>query len=137
MFSPKVIMRQESKESFENKLYPDPNTGCWLSFNKAEYGPIRRSFKLFNGPIPEGQWVLHSCDTPSCCNPMHLRLGDRSQNGKDIVERNRCGMNVIGILRAKTHCKRGHELSLENLVTDRSTHGGKVRRCKLCRIERK
>ena len=27
-----------------------------------------------------GWFVLHSCDTPRCCNPKHLRLGTQQDN---------------------------------------------------------
>jgi hypothetical protein len=33
--------------------------------------------------------VLHSCDTPACCNPKHLRLGTQAENVADIVSRGR------------------------------------------------
>lgn len=33
--------------------------------------------------------VLHSCDNPSCCNPAHLRLGDRQENSDDKMRRGR------------------------------------------------
>lgn len=37
--------------------------------------------------------VLHSCDTPSCVNPMHLRIGTSGDNSLDMVLRNRHGGN--------------------------------------------
>ncbi len=39
--------------------------------------------------IDHDSCVLHSCDNPTCCNPKHLRLGDRADNGEDMALRNR------------------------------------------------
>lgn len=57
----------------------------------------RLAWHLANGPIPEGQFVLHACDNKRCCNPApgHLYLGDHTQNMRDVVERgNRKGVNA-------------------------------------------
>lgn len=85
----------------------EPNTGCWLwtgAVNEKGYGIIgtgpkdvgrthRISYSHFIGPIPAGASVLHSCDTPACCNPAHLRLGTEADNSDDMVRRGRarCG----------------------------------------------
>lgn len=37
--------------------------------------------------IPDGLDVLHSCDTPMCCEPTHLRLGTQAENSLDMLER--------------------------------------------------
>lgn len=39
--------------------------------------------------IAAGMHVLHSCDTPACCNPQHLRLGTHDENMRDKVNRQR------------------------------------------------
>ena len=33
--------------------------------------------------------VLHSCDSPSCCNPKHLRIGTQQENVADATARGR------------------------------------------------
>lgn len=49
----------------------------------------RYVYQLCNGPIPEGLCVLHSCDMPLCINPVHLRVGTKLDNARDMVERRR------------------------------------------------
>ena len=43
----------------------------------------RLAWRLFNGPIPRGMFVLHSCDNPPCVNVRHLWLGTAKDNAHD------------------------------------------------------
>jgi len=84
----------------------DPFGGCnacwiWLGFkNPKGYGQSslngktmlahRWSYQHHYGiVIPEGLHVCHSCDNPSCCNPLHLYLGTNQDNVNDKMKRNR------------------------------------------------
>lgn len=49
----------------------------------------RVSFELANGPIPDGLYILHSCDNPRCVNPAHLRAGTQSENIAEAYEKKR------------------------------------------------
>lgn len=104
----------------------DPETGCWNwqggSTNDG-YGLLgsgrdknrlahRRSYGMFIGPIPEGLQIDHLCKRRSCCNPAHLEAVTTRENMRRIT---------------KTHCKRGHPLSGDNLKLVK-----KGRSCRAC-----
>jgi hypothetical protein len=76
--------------------------GCWpwKAAVAAGYGTIRLgprylgmrgahvvSHELFNGPVPKGLDVAHSCDNKLCVNPWHLSVQSKSRNTKDAVVR--------------------------------------------------
>jgi hypothetical protein len=52
----------------------------------------RMMYRKFYGKIPKNKVVMHICDNPSCCNPLHLRLGSKSENVQDMMQKNRHGM---------------------------------------------
>lgn len=91
-------------KSAEQRFWLNVNKGggCWLwsaATDRDGYGYFyfdgkqgkahRFSYILHHGPIPEGLWVLHHCDTPGCVNPDHLYAGTSAQNIQDAIERNR------------------------------------------------
>jgi HNH endonuclease len=132
------------QERFEAKISPEPNTGCWFWTGAADakgYGTIgagnehirvhRLSWELYRGPIPEGMHVCHHCDNPSCVNPDHLFVGTHRDNMADMVAKGR-GVHDLRPAwqeqRTRTHCKRGHPFSPDNLME--SSRG--YRRCRAC-----
>lgn len=56
---------------------------------KTSFGAHRVSLMLSGLAIPRGLCVLHSCDTPRCVNPAHLRVGTQADNNRDARERGR------------------------------------------------
>ena len=85
--------------------YTVVESGCWEWNGYADgvrsngYGRVavgskrldahRVSWTLHNGPIPEGEYVLHKCDNKVCVNPEHLFLGDHTSNMADMVSKGR------------------------------------------------
>lgn len=88
------------KENFEAKF--EKTTGCWLwqaaktsqGYGQFGYkgmmrGAHRVAFELYVAEIPAGMHVLHTCDTPGCVNPAHLKLGSNADNVADRSARGR------------------------------------------------
>jgi len=49
---------------------------------KGQRQAHRVVWELANGPIPEGAFVLHSCDNRRCIELAHLSLGDAKENAR-------------------------------------------------------
>lgn len=93
-------MNLKEKLKAYSKVSP---SGCWewqRSKDARGYGKCnvgggkwerahRVSYKVFNGNIPDGMIVRHTCDNTSCCNPEHLIIGTMADNMRDCVERGR------------------------------------------------
>lgn len=86
---------------FVKYLEQQPN-GCvyWKgSLLRAGYGQFyfegaprqahRVAYRLFAGPIADGLFVCHSCDTPACVYPGHLFLGTPRDNRVDCIRKGR------------------------------------------------
>lgn len=63
--------------------------GSYTPKTKAKRSGLvhRRVFELVNGFVPPV--VMHTCDTPQCINPEHLRGGTKSDNTKDAARKSR------------------------------------------------
>ena len=65
-----------------------------LRFDGKPMSAHRAVFSAFNGPIPHGLLVRHTCDTPLCVNPSHLILGTDADNAADRQARGRTRVGV-------------------------------------------
>lgn len=57
--------------------------------NRKMHLAHRVSFLLSRGEMTEGLLVLHTCDTPFCCNPRHLLQGTQTDNMQDCIAKKR------------------------------------------------
>ena len=78
--------------------YRVTNNGCWNwtgfldrdGYGRSSKGTAHRvAWEIWNGPIPEGKFVCHHCDNPSCVNPDHLFIGDALANNRDRSKKGR------------------------------------------------
>jgi hypothetical protein len=108
------------KSRFFAKVQRGPDCWIWTGAKRRGYGVItiqgetylaHRIMAVLERPEMEEtlltkrkakgyrtDYVLHSCDNPSCVNPAHLRLGDASENSRDMVDR---GRSTRGLLPAR------------------------------------
>src|SRR5581483_10368211 len=49
----------------------------------------RVAYEVFCGPIPPGFNICHTCDTPACFEPSHLRACSQQQNMREMAARAR------------------------------------------------
>lgn len=76
----------------ECHLWTGHTAGNGYGSIRTEDGPRyahRVAWELANGPIPDGLYVLHRCDTPRCVNPAHLFLGTAKDNSDDCWRKGR------------------------------------------------
>lgn len=81
----------------------------------------RVTYEMVRGPIPDGLVIDHLCRVRGCINPWHL---EAVSNRTNLLR----GYGPSAICAKKTHCKRGHELTGDNVYMT-----GRRRSCRACR----
>lgn len=120
------VNKDEQDKRFWLKVTKKTSTECWLwtgAKKPTGYGNIRRdkkyttahrvSWEMHFGKVPDGMQVLHSCDTPSCCNPHHLMLGTGMSNYIDMVRKGRSNSNHKNRRYGEKH--HNHKLTLSQV----------------------
>jgi hypothetical protein len=113
--------------------------GCWLwtghktrkgygyAFSQGvNYRAHRLAYEWVVGLIPADLELDHLCRTTSCVNPDHLEAVPRRVN----ILRSDCFSAVNA---RKTHCKRGHEFTLENTILRTDGRNAGTRGCRQCK----
>ncbi len=99
--------KKSLRDKFWEKVDIKRDNDCWVwmaSINRKGYGNFyistgnseerhtlahRFSWEDSYGLIPDGMYVCHKCDNPSCVNPSHLFLGTNQDNMDDMKRKGR------------------------------------------------
>lgn len=116
--------KRSDDERFWDRVFPEPNSGCWLWLGNCSYQgygsfssggknrPAHRwSYERFVGLIPAGLVIDHLCRVRCCVNPDHL---EPVSNRENILR----GYGAPALNATKTHCIHGHEFTPENTRID-------------------
>lgn len=66
-----------------------------FKYKGKEHLAHRFAYALFwNTMIEEEKVIMHICDNPTCCNPLHLKMGTPLENVQDKMTKNRFSNGV-------------------------------------------
>lgn len=121
---------------------------CWHwrgSLNENGYGMSylgggrqlahRRMYELLVGPIPEGLTLDHLCRIRFCVNPDHLEpvtLLENLARAKRFRNLAHTHTRAHKAKRLAGHCRKGHELTPDNVLLSARPSGIVRKKCKAC-----
>ena len=88
-------MKRDQRTRFWEKIHRTNNCCNWTAFKAHGYGRFdgmrahRFAWEITYGAIPNGAFILHKCDNPSCVKPTHLFLGTQKDNMNDMILKGR------------------------------------------------
>lgn len=99
-------MNNKIIDRFWNYISYEALTGCWIwtgavlndkkrktqqpygvfTIKRGQQVYAHRFSAMIHGLNMSGQVMRHLCNTPSCCNPLHLETGSHQDNANDRVK---------------------------------------------------
>lgn len=150
-----MSLSKKRLSEFNSKYSKDGS--CWL-WNGTKHYSGYGHFKILNkvyrahrimwnltfGDIPNGKYVLHSCDIRNCVNPCHLFLGDAKTNLDDCISKGRFRVASGDKHGTKTHPEKiakghrhGSKTHPESFLRGESVKRSKLNNQKVLEIKRK
>lgn len=125
-----LLSRSEASRFWDKVDRSNPN-GCWPwigARNAKGYGRFwcfgrqvtasRIAWLIANGTeMPADRLACHTCDNPCCCNPDHIWPGTALDNHRDSLSKGRQKRVGVGPIPMPAHCRKGHELTPDNVIS--------------------